>query len=102
MFIDFNYNHNYLPLNNEVIFEKYSNSLYKFIKYFNISVLVFIDLKKKSFFLKKFLKYKLINISLNCSFNSKDMDLFIDSQHSETINYLIYLLVINIYLSKKN
>ena len=102
LFIDFNFNFNYLPITNSTLFSRSSRSFNKLLKYFNVSVVFFFNLNKKKFIFKKLFSNKVINISLDDSTYSKKFDLNIPTTNNNLVNYILYLFVVNVYISLKN
>lgn len=101
LFMHFNQNYNYLPISNKILFSRSSKNLLKFIKFFNVSVILHMDLKKKNFIFKKMFRYKLINISLNDVIISDNLDIKINLPNLELTNYLVYLFSLSFYLKCK-
>jgi hypothetical protein len=100
--MDYNHNYNYLPLNNSILFSRSTKKLPKIIKYFNIGVILYFDLKNKKFIFKKVSNQKIINISLTNLTTSKKFDLSLNFCDTKISNYMIYLLILNTYLKVKN
>lgn len=98
LFMNHNNNYNYLPISNKILFSRSSKYLLKFIKFFNVGVIIHMDLKRKNFIFKKMFRYKLINISLNNVIVSNNLDIKINLPNSELTNYLVYLFSLNFYL----
>ena len=98
--IDYNTNYNYLPLLNKFLFSRSLQDLYKYIKFFNVNTVIFLDVNKKRFIFKKLLKFKLISISVNSDIRyNLDLDLNITS--TPVTNYIFYLILIYLYLKNK-
>jgi len=98
--IDYNINYNYLPLLNKFLFSRSLQDLYKYIKFFNVNTVIFLDVNKKRFIFKKLLKFKLISISVNADIRyNLDLDLNITS--TPITNYIFYLIVMDLYLKNK-
>ncbi len=102
IFIDNSTNYNYLPINNYLLFSRSKKNLHKLVKYFNVGVIIFLNTNCKLFTIKNLLKLKLINISLNNTFFSKNVDLNLNTPNNYIYNYIIYILVIKLYLKTKN
>lgn len=102
LFVDNNVNYNYLPIHNNILFSRSYKKLYKIIKYFNIAVIFYIDLKKKKFIFKKLYNCNLINISISNRFISKKFDLNLGFINNYIHTYLFYLVVLNLYLKIKS
>jgi hypothetical protein len=93
LLLDDNYNYNYLPVSNYYLKKKF---FYKTIKYFNVKVLFFFDVKPR--ILKNFLDFNLMNITtyssvINIDFFSKLKDLKI-------FHYILYVFVLSMYINK--
>lgn len=102
LFIDFDFNFNYLPITNNVIFNRNNRLLLKFVKYFNVSTLVFFNVNKKLFIFNKLSSYKLINISVNNDLKNTKMDFCVNLPNTRLHNYLLYCLISNIYIKNKH
>lgn len=100
--MDYNYNYNYLPLNNDLIFSRSKKNLHKLVKYFNVGVIVFFNTNSKLFTIKSLLKLKLINISSSNFFLHKNIDMNLDLPKNDTYNYIMYILIIKLYIKSKN
>lgn len=102
LFIDNNINYNYLPIDNNILFSRSYKKLYKIIRYFNIAVIFYVDLKKKKFVFKKLYNCNLINISISNKFISKKFDLNLGFINNYIHTYLFYLVILNLYLKIKS
>jgi hypothetical protein len=102
LFVDYYYNFNYLPITNQILFSRSSKYFNKFLKYFDVSVVLFLNLKKKKFIFKKLFSNKVINISSDKNTFSKKFDLYLHIPKTELTNYILYLSIMNIYLIVKN
>lgn len=102
LFVDYDINYNYLPINNTLIFDRSFNRLSKVIKYFNISAIFYLNLKKKKFIFKKLHNCNLINISLSDELVSKKFDLNFPLTNNNLYVYLLYLYILKMYLKIKN
>lgn len=102
LFVDFNLNFNYLPITNKTLFSRSSRNLSKLLKYFNISVICFINLNKKKFIFKKLISSKTINISIDSKTFLKKFDLNLSLPQNKLTNYILYLVIMSIYLGVKN
>ena len=100
LFLSDHFNFNYLPIDNKKILKRSAKSFKKIIKYFNVSVVIFIDLKKSIFFYKILQKYKIINITVGKSFCRSDF--FIKLENNDISKYLFYLFILHFYLKIKN
>ena len=101
LFVDFNINYNYLPVDNKIIFSRSFSKLHKYIKYFNIGLVFYKDLKKKKFIFNKLFTCNLINVSLTNEFVESKFDLNLNIKNNLHF-YVFYLFVINTYLKVKN
>jgi len=100
LFVDFKFNYNYLPIDNNLIFSRSLKDLYKFVKLFNINLVFFMDINKKKFIFKKLYRYKLISVSTDKDiFNNIDYNLNIHT--TPIINYMLYVVLMDIYLKNK-
>jgi hypothetical protein len=102
LIVDFFNNFNYLPLNNETIFDRSSKKLSKIIKYFNINAVVFLNINKKKFIFKKLFNFKLLNISSNRSYEKNKFDFHFDIPNTKLHSYIVYLIILKLYLRVKN
>ena len=102
IFIDVNLNLNYLPCTNKAILSKSPKKFYQFLKFFNVSVVIFLNLKKKKSLFKKFLNYRLLNVAANNSIRGMEVDLHLRLPNSYLVNYIIYIHTMYIYLKLKN
>ena len=94
LFVDYNYNYNYLPISNKILFSRSSKNLVKTIKFFNVSAIIFLNLNKKKFILKKFIKFNLINISSNFLIKSPAIDFCLNLPNSNFYNYLLFIFIL--------
>ena len=100
MFVDFKFNYNYLPIDNNLIFSRSLKDLYKFVKLFNINLVLFMDINRNKFIFKKLYRYKLISVSTDKNiFNNIDYNLNIYT--TPIINYMLYVVLMDIYLKSK-
>ena len=102
IFIDINVNYNYLPISNTLLFNRSFKGLNKFIKYFNVVMVFYLDLNKKKFIFKKLYNHNLINISVSDKFSKNKFDLSLNFIKNQLDSYLFYLYVMNLYLKIKN
>lgn len=102
LFIDYGYNYNYLPVTNKELFSRSYKNVYKIIKFFNISVVIYLSLNKKNFSFKKLHNLKLVNVSLSASNISNKFDISLDLPNNLITQYLVHLYVLSIYLKVKN
>lgn len=100
--VDYNYNYNYLPIDNKNILNRSEKHLQKLLTYFNIGSVIFFNLNKKNFLIKKLFKFKLISISLNRDFCGNNFDISINLPNNPITHYLIYTNILNNYLKIKN
>jgi hypothetical protein len=102
LFIDYDFNFNYLPIPNPSLFSRSSNMFNKYLKFFDIGVVIFLNIKKKKFIFKKLFSRKTINVSVGFNTFPNKFDLGLTLSENRTTHYILYLLVINTYLSVKN
>jgi hypothetical protein len=96
LLLDKNQNYNYLPVSKDYLKSK---NMTKVIKYFNIKVLLFLDLKPNTF--KKFLKLKLLNITISTkSTNTKFIDFSSSYKNTKLFHYMLYIHILSLYLNK--
>jgi hypothetical protein len=93
LLLDDNYNYNYLPVSNYYLKKKF---FYKTIKYFNVRVLFFFDVKPRV--LKNFLDFNLMNITTYC--NSTNVDFFSKLKGLKIFHYILYIFVLSMYINK--
>ena len=91
--LDKNYNYNYLPVDKKHLNYRY---IYKTIKYFNVKALLFLNLKHTE--IKKFLDFRLLNITVNS--NITHMDFFPKYNDIKIIHYILYIYILGLYLHK--
>jgi len=95
---------NYLPINNIKTFSgrRCVKKLHKMLKYFNVSVIFFLNLPSKESFLKKFYNCNclLVTGNKNITFN-KFFDYSFDLPNTPLSNYIFYLFVLRFYLQFK-
>ncbi len=101
LFVDLETNYNYLPIDNKVLFSRSFSTLHKYIKYFNIGLIFYINLKKKKFIFKKLYGCNLINVSLSNNLIENKFDLNLNIKNNLHL-YVFYLFVVNLYLNVKN
>lgn len=102
LFIDYDFNFNYLPISNSSLFSRSSFFFKKYIKYFNIGVVLFLNLKNKKFIFKKLFSKKTINISVGFKSFPNKFDLGLTLSDNRITHYILYLLIINTYFFIKN
>lgn len=102
LFVDYEYNYNYLPVNNSDIFSRSYKNIHKIVKFFNISTIIYLNLNKKKFSFKKLHNTKLINVSLSASNISNKFDISLNLPNNPINQYLMYMYVLSIYLKVKN
>ena len=100
--VDYNYNYNYLPIQNNDLFSRSSKNLNKCIRFFNVAAILFFNLKGKNFILKKLFTNKTINISVSTDTNLNKFDIGLKLQNTKVTHYIIYVYLLNMYLSVKN
>jgi hypothetical protein len=96
--IDYNSNYNYLPITQKSIFNRSTKDFFKTIRYFNIGVILYLNINKKNFILKKFLNFNLINISLSDKTSQKIFDFNVGISNNPLYVYIIYITILNFYL----
>ena len=101
LFIDINYNYNYIPISNKILFSRSLRDLYKYIKMFNVNVVLLLDIGKKKFVLTNLSKLNIIRISANSEVDNSNLDLNLGGANSPYINYIVYTLVVDSYLKNK-
>ncbi len=101
LFVDNDINYNYLPIKNELLFNRSFKKLTKLIKYYNIHLIFYINLKKKKFIFKKLYSCGVINTTLSNNLISKKFDLYFNFNNSVYV-YILYLALLKIYLHIKN
>lgn len=102
LFVDSDTNYNYLPITNDIIFDRSFKKLSKVVKYFDIAAIFYLNLKKKKFIFKKLYYCNTINVSLSEKLVSKKFDLSFQFGGNEFYKYLFYLLILKVYLKIKN
>lgn len=102
IFMDFNLNFNYLPITNIELLSRSKKNLQKFLNFFNVRVVIFFDLKKKNFLIKRLAKFKLINVAVSNNLINNNFDVFLNLPNTHLTHYIIYLHVLNLYLKLKN
>ncbi len=101
LFVDVDTNYNYLPIKNDVLFNRSFSKLPKLIKYFDIALIFYINLKKKKFIFKKLYNCNLINVSLTSELVDSKFDFSLPFKDKLSI-YVFYLFVLNFYIKVKN
>lgn len=101
LFIDNDINYNYLPINNSFIFNRRTNRLTKFIKYFDITMVFYLNLKKKKFVFKKLFNCRTINVCLSTQLLPKKFDMTFSVGKNDFYMYIFYLLVVKSYIALK-
>ncbi len=101
LIIDYLNNYNYLPVTNN-FFDKSSNKFIKFVKYFNVGVILYFNVKKKSFFFNKLFNLNLINVCFNKQLVKSKFDYYFYTNNSSINFYIIYLYILKIYLKVNN
>lgn len=102
LFIDYDFNFNYLPILNSDLFSRSSYILNKYVKFFDIGAILFLNLKKKKFIFKKLFSKKTINVSVGYNTHPSKFDLSLTLPQNRVTHYLLYLFVMNVYISVKN
>ncbi len=101
LFVDIDTNYNYLPVSNNILFNRSFSKLYKIIKYFKVGLVFYINLKKKKFIFKKIYNSNVINVSLSDDFIKNKFDLGFNIKSPVGL-YVFYLFVLNIYIKVNN
>lgn len=102
LFMDFNFNFNYLPVDNKELFCRSTKNLQKILTYFNVRAVLYLNLNKKRFITTKIRKFKLIGISCNRNLVGKSFDISMNLPANYLTHYLIYIFTLNTYLKIKN
>jgi hypothetical protein len=92
LLLDNNYNYNYLPVSNVFVSKK---KIYKTIKYHNIKVLFFLDLKPR--IVKKFFDLNLLNINTNENIKNDIMCFYTKNKNLKILHYIFYIYILSIY-----
>ena len=100
--VDYSFNYNYLPIQNKDLFSRSTKNYNKCIRFFNVSVVIFFNLKKKNFILKKLFTNKTINVSVSSDTNLNKFDIGLKLQNTKITHYIVYIYLLNMYLSVKN
>jgi hypothetical protein len=99
IFIDCNYNYNYLPLTHKGLTKNSKKAIYRYIKYFNIGSALFFDLKSKKSLEDRFIGFGLINISTGVNTRISELNLRIPNV--PLFHYIVTMHVHGIYLKIK-
>jgi hypothetical protein len=102
VFVDYYFNYNYLPVDNLNLFSRSTKYLQKLLVYFNVGAVIFLNLNKKFFLVKKLHKFRHINVSVNSNTFNKKFDISVNLPDTQLMHYLIYTYILNIYLKIKN
>jgi hypothetical protein len=102
IFVDFNFNFNYLPLQNYNFFCRSKKKLQKILNYFDVRAIIYFNLNKKQFILKNLYKHKMINISCNANLIPKNFDLSLKIPNTYINHYLTYIYILSFFLNIKN
>lgn len=100
LFLDFHENFNYLPFCNNTLFNRSLNNFFKKLIFYNISLVFFFKLKKKSFFLRRYHK-DVISVGVSKNYFDKKLDIVLDLPDTDIYHYCIYLYTMNLYLLYK-
>lgn len=92
LLLDNNYNYNYLPVVN---FFTNKKNFYKTIKYYNIKVLFFLDLKPRT--VKNFFDLNLLNINTNKKIKNNIMCFYTKNKNLKVLHYIFYIFVLSVY-----
>ena len=102
LFIDISQNYNYLPISQSDILSRSKKNLRKLIKFFNIGIVLFLNVGDKIFLVKKFNNLGTISISSNVTKKNTLFDFTINITHNNPLHYyIVYLYTINILLKFK-
>ena len=102
LFIDISQNYNYLPISQSDILSRSKKNLRKLIKFFNIGIVLFLNVGDKIFLVKKFNNLGTISISSNVTKKNTLFDFTINIAHNNPLHYyIVYLYTINILLKFK-
>ena len=102
MFMDFNFNFNYLPITNTELLSRSKKNLQKFLNFFNVRLIIFFDIRSKNFLVKKLAKFKLINVAVSNNLIVGNFDIFLNLPNNPLIHYILYIHVLSIYIKSKN
>lgn len=102
LFVDYDFNFNYLPITNSSLFSRSSKNFNKYLKFFDINVILFINLKKKKYIFKKLFSKKTINISAGYHTHTDKFDLSLNLSENKVTHYILYILILKTYLLVKN
>jgi len=102
MFMDFNFNFNYLPITNTELLSRSKKNLQKFLNFFNVRLIIFFDIRSKNFLVKKLAKFKLINVAVSNNLIVGNFDIFLNLPNNPLIHYILYIHVLSIYIKAKN
>ena len=100
LFMDFNFNFNYLPISNALLFNRSSKQLSKLIKFFNVGLILVFDLNNKPFYAKKILNLGIITLTSDSCFVQNVLDLNI-AVNNPVYNYTLYITTLQLYLNCK-
>lgn len=100
LFLDYNFNFNYLPIIQKNLIEVTVKNLHKLTKFYNINSIIFFNLNKKKALFKKFFNMNLINIST--THNQKSFDLNLSISNSPILHYILFIYISQIYLKVSN
>ena len=96
IFIDFFYNYNYLPINKFNFLKNSSKKLFKFITFFNVGAIIFLNLNQKKNLFKKYFNFNLVNIAV-CK-NQRVFDINLMLPNTPLIHYILQVYIFQIYL----
>ena len=99
-FINFHENFNYLPFSKNTLFSRSLNNFFKKLTFYNVSLVFFFRLEKKSFFLWRYRK-NVISVGVGNNFFNKKLDMVLDLPDTSIYHYIIYLYTMNLYLLHK-
>jgi hypothetical protein len=102
LFVDISQNYNYLPISHSDILSRSKKNFRKLIKFFNIGIVLFLNVGDKIFLVKKFNDLGIISISSNGTKKNTLFDYTINLTHNNPLHYyIVYLYTVNILLKFK-
>jgi hypothetical protein len=100
LFIDFSFNFNYLPIKNELLFNRSYKQLLKLVKFFNVGLILVFNLNNKPFYAKKILNLGVVSLSASSCFAKNVLDLNV-STNNLVYNYTLYIATLQLYVNCK-
>ena len=102
LFVDISQNYNYLPISHSDILSRSKKNFRTLIKFFNIGIVLFLNVGDKIFLVKKFNDLGIISISSNGTKKNTLFDYTINLTHNNPLHYyIVYLYTVNILLKFK-